>query len=310
MFENYTLDLYENKTRMKHISEIKPSEEESLIKIKALEHQIHLLTFNSEESFILVDKSLAVIAFNRQFFILYLKYFGKEVKNGISVLELAMPERREMLRGVYERTFSGEKTETEFDILLPDNDTITIRNRFKPSLDVHGNIVGAYVTSEDITLLKKIEQERNQALKKIEIDNRNFKALIDNSSDMIWSVDKFFRIIACNRTFEDYVFNSTGHKVNLEDDVLGYFLDDQRKEKFQKYCLKTQTGESKTIVDHYFQPDEIWREVSFNPIYDESLGIYNGVVCISRDITERKRDEKKLKLGKIRLKQAQKLARI
>ena len=53
---------------------------------------------------------------------------------------------------------------------------------------------------------------------------------------------------------------------------------------------------------------EHWSEISFNPVYNNYQ--ISGIACYSRDITERKLDEKRIKQSEARLKEAQQIANV
>lgn len=295
---------------MKHESEKTEANENISGDIITLEKKLSILMLNSEESFVLVNTNFNIVAFNRQFNKQYLKYFGTEVKQGSSIFNLVLPERVDTIKKIYSKVFAGSTEESELELPLPNKQSLIILSKYKPAFDEQGSIMGAFVTSSDVTSIRKIEREKNDALKQIEFDNRNYRALIDSSNDMIWSIDDQYRIINCNSTFDKYVKKLTGKTAHTGSNILLYFNDRLRSTKYKEFCDRALKGESFRIIDHFFAPEPIWREVSFNPIQSSIPNLFAGVACISRDITEQKIAEKKVKMNKKRLAQAQKIAHL
>lgn len=294
---------------MKHPSEKNNSERRDPGTVDSAEYKLSLFMLNTDESFILVDRNFKILNFNQQFSKLYKKYFGVEVVQGNSILDYVLPERRDSLIKVYHNVFGGKTESTELEFNFNDT-TVIIQSKFKPAYNENGEIIGAFVNSTDISSFRKIENEKNEALKQIEFDNRNFRALIDSSSDMIWSLDNSLKLITYNSAFEKYVLRISGKKPCSGDDLKNYIPDIDRGKKFIDFCKRALNGESFTIRDHQTATLPYWTEVSFNPIPDSNSGKISGIACISRDISERKVADKKIRLSKSRLNQAQKIARL
>lgn len=284
-------------------------EDKAIDELMKLDQKLSLLITNSEESYILVDTEFRIVAFNRQFKTQYLKFFGTEVQKGDSVFKIANPERVSMLKKIYEHVFAGKTEYSELEIKLPNKDILVISNKYKPAFDEEGHIIGAFVTSADISELRKAEKLKRLAEEQLVFEHNNLKALINNTKSRIWSLDLNFNLISFNESFANQVYASYKKQASIGDSYISYLKDSDHIERFKLYINRVKNGESFSVNEHIFEPDEIWNEVSFNPIKDENKQVI-GVACISTDITERKLFERSLIQNQNRLKQAQEIAHL
>ncbi|HEY1045887.1 MAG TPA: PAS domain-containing sensor histidine kinase [Bacteroidia bacterium] len=272
-----------------------------------LEQKLSLLTINSEESFVLVDTNYNIVAFNRQFKNQYIKYFGTTFKKGDSIFSLVQKNRVEQVKKIYERVFAGKTEYSEIVIPLPDKNELIISNKFKPAFNEDGSIVGAFVTSFDITDIRKAQIEKTKSENKIEFDSKNLKALINNTKDLIWSIDLNHKILTFNDAFSNQVFKIYNKYPTEGEDLTEYFSH-ENKNRMMLYINRAISGESFSVIEHKLEPKETWSEVSFNPIVDDNRVL--GVAFTSRDVTDRKLFERSLIQSQNRLKQAQEIAHI
>lgn len=134
---------------------------------------------------------------------------------------------------------------------------------------------GIAVYFADITEQKKIKQ-------KIFDNERSLRAIINNTTDIIWSVDRQNNIITANDAFWKRVESITGKtpdRITEEDYGKDRFL------KWQHHFKKAFDGEvHQKVWEDIHHGKEVYEEVSFNPIHDINDQII-GISCFSRDIT-------------------------
>src|SRR5215208_2810029 len=114
------------------------------------EDTLSLILDNLEDSFFLIDKKLRIIATNKHTKRKMNETFGMQFRPGMSVLEMAPPERHPFLCEVYEDVFRGEERFTEIEI-KKNGAVFFLENQFKPARNHEGIIIGAIVVSRDIT---------------------------------------------------------------------------------------------------------------------------------------------------------------
>lgn len=134
----------------------------------------------------------------------------------------------------------------------------------------------------DITEKKVAEQQR-------EFEANNLAALINNTHDLIWSVDRNFNLITCNEAFNKLVYQITGKRMKKGVYVFLPEFGKQQLERYKSYYQRAFAGEIFTEIVHDESIENFWSEVSFYPMYEDGTVI--GTACFSRNITEMKKAE-------------------
>jgi PAS domain S-box-containing protein len=152
---------------------------------------------------------------------------------------------------------------------------------------LHEPAVTALVTNfRNVNEKKLAEQEK-------EFDRNNTKALINNTNDAMWSVDTQMRLITSNKPFDDTMLAISGSVVARGMNIIELGFSEKKKNVWLNFYERALTGETFTVIE---APDEIhdaWSEISFYPIRKGNNII--GTACYARDITERRKAERKLK---------------
>lgn len=270
---------------------------------KKTEQEIDWMVNNTEESFILLNRQLEITSFNNRAGELYFKYLKKNLTRGVSVLEYARPHRVEIVKAIYERVLNGSIETDEIKFSLPGTDTKTFLLKYKPAKDEHSNTIGVFVSAIDIT------EQKEAALQK-EFERRDKEALINTTTDLIWSLSCDFKLIAANQAFLDNLKNSVGvvlkpgEALMLEGKFPAEFL-----ENWKNLYLKALSGKSFIEEIHtaaWGNQPETWAETRFNPIYDGDKIV--GVACYTRDTTGSKNFKNKLVAINKKLETAQQIA--
>jgi PAS domain S-box-containing protein len=155
---------------------------------------------------------------------------------------------------------------------------------------LHDPSVKAYVANyRDTTERKNLEEE-------IKSNQRNLDTLINNTKDLIWLIDKEHKLVMANKAFEAMMLKRFKVKVEIGQIILSNAEYNEEYEKWYFRYQRVLKGEQ-FIVEENIIDDKgknNYSEVALNPIYDEQLNVI-GAGCFSRDITERKYIEQKLK---------------
>ncbi len=157
-------------------------------------------------------------------------------------------------------------------------------------LDANGDLTGIIGVSWDISKELALLEESN-------FQSINREALINTTSDLMWSVDLEYRFLAGNRNFSNFLEKSLGQTPERGTFILqkGPFNDEYLK--FWKGCYdRAFQGEQFRIEVHADAVERIedrWLDISFNPILQNELVI--GAAIYARDITERKRIEESIR---------------
>lgn len=179
-----------------------------------------------------------------------------------------------------------EKVSVHFQELFPDLG-IWVQVNAYPSGD------GLAVYFRDITEERRKEEQLFN-------DRQNLVAIINNTRDIIWSVDKNNHIISANTPFWERVGKIVGKPVSEISE------SDYSSESYAEWLPYFQTamqGETYTIIrEEEIDGKKVYEEVSFNPIYDRD-GAVSGVSCFLRDVTEQRKYLQKIEQQNLQLKE-------
>jgi PAS domain S-box-containing protein len=163
--------------------------------------------------------------------------------------------------------------------IIHENDSVRyIYVESKLEFDLDLNPTGFYGIMHDVSEIKLAEE-------KIEFDRNNLAALINNTEDMMWSIDMNLQLITFNEAFNKFVILTAGKPPRRGDNVLSSHANENRWNTFKILYEKALNGESFTILDRLDYPAESWSEVSFRPLRHGDMII--GTACFSRDVTLR-----------------------
>lgn len=145
-----------------------------------------------------------------------------------------------------------------------------------------------------------------------EFERQHKEALINNTKDLIWSINKEFQLLAANNALINSLKQYTGKIFRLGEQVF------TKEHLPEEYCIfwnalyhRALQGEAFITEMQSPEPAEknrLWYETRFNPIYKDNE--VTGVACFARDITGKKRSGLELILSNKKLQKAQKLAKL
>ena len=247
-------------------------------KIIESENNLKAIFENTIEGFLLMDTNGSVKALNKIAARYGFLLGRKEIQIGDNVFDLLENDKTPNFKEIVSKVFKGEKIQYERSRTMEDGNVRWIDFSIKPVTE-NGEVTGICITGSDITEKKKIEQER-------EFDRQNLKALINNTDDLFWSVDRNFRLITYNNSFGVKTKRASGKPIYKGSHMLRILSDKRQTTRFKEYYERAFNGESFIEVEH---DGETWSEISFYPIRDQLEVI--GTACFSRDITTRKKAE-------------------
>jgi len=154
-------------------------------------------------------------------------------------------------------------------------------------------ILTALQDDENIFIgFSRISHDLTERRKQIEFDHSNLDALINNTDDMIWSVNRNYKLITANNAFNEIVKIMSGSPIGKGDDVLAIGFSKEQLARYKEFYDRAFAGATFTEIEYTAPPYESWSEISFYPI---RLGdTITGTACYAHDITKRKQDEHKI----------------
>lgn len=143
----------------------------------------------------------------------------------------------------------------------------------------------AYPIKSGLAIYFRDITEEKLMREKIAKDGQNLRAIINNTRDLIWSVDRDFNIITGNEAFWERVDRLTGKRpetitnADFELEIMRPILDSYRR-AFQ--------GEAFLVIrERELDGHKRFEELSFNPIVNQQQEV-TGVNCFLRDITSQR----------------------
>jgi PAS domain S-box-containing protein len=153
---------------------------------------------------------------------------------------------------------------------------------------VYPSAEGIAVFMKDITSERRAEEEALRTKNSLE-------ALINNTEDLIWSVDRETRYVFMNKAYRNLIARITGLEPKEGDySYLHKGYTAAEIEKWNQYYQRALAGERYHIISEsadLHTGQVLSFEISFNPIYQIKDEI-TGVGCFSHNITERLETEK------------------
>ena len=260
------------------ITERKRAESEN----QKAQESLRLLLDNTEEAFILIDRKLNIVSFNREADARMLDMFGKHLRKGFSIFDYASPDRIASLQKMYNSILQGNEHETEIEIPFNGNKLIYF-NHFKPVMDHGQEVIAIIITSRNITE-NKIAQE------KLVENERHFRSLIENSADAVTILSPEGEVYDISPSAERILGHSREVMRRQDPESLIHPEDLPVIRETFRQVLKTENS-IKTVeyrarsVDGKYK----WLAGTYHNLLHEA-GI-NGIVLNFSDITQRKKAE-------------------
>lgn len=154
-----------------------------------------------------------------------------------------------------------------------------------------GNAVvfACYDNDNNLTGFREVLFNMTRLHRQIEFEHQNLDALINNTSGVLWSIDRNYKLITANSSFDNMVLQLSGSIIEKGSDVLAIGFDREQLEKYKRFYDRALAGEGFMEIEHNLLPHESWSEISFYPIRQGAE--ITGTACYAHDITKAKKAE-------------------
>jgi len=156
---------------------------------------------------------------------------------------------------------------------------------------------------QDITEKKEAEAEKEK-------ERRNATALINSTTDLLWSINKDFKLIKANDAFIKGLLDNGGYLIKPGDDILPEERFPQEYLQYWKDLYSKGLSGEKVLTEIYTpqanSTELLWFEIKTDPIKEGNE--ITGIACSMRNITERKKADILLSQSINALKEAQRIA--
>ena len=201
--------------------------------------------------------------------------------------KLCHPEDMDAVIAEFQEVLKGNDSITQYRFRHKDGGYMWLESVARPIFDENGKIFSVQTSSRDIS-------ERKQSEIRIKREEANLKALIENSTDIIWSIDNNYRYITFNSLFQKSVKEQIGVDLEIGQSLREHYYPEKASKYWLELYKRAFQGERfieemRGIVDR-----DSYYECSFNPIVEDNGDII-GVSVFARDISERVRVQMKRK---------------
>jgi PAS domain S-box-containing protein len=152
-----------------------------------------------------------------------------------------------------------------------------------------------YSSPDGLTIFIKNITDEKRAQEEVMWTKYSLEALINNTEDQIWSVDKETRYVYMNKAYRNRIARITGAEPKEGDySYRHHGYSEEAIEEWNEYYARALAGERYSIINESVDPltqQTLSFEISFNPIY-KVKGDITGIGCFARNITERLKSEK------------------
>ena len=265
----------------------------------SIEEQLKPFLENKEESFLVVNKDLNIVRFNKEFQELYKKYLGKNVVKGKNIMDYAYSADREHLTSIYAKALSGEHVVTE--IVIPHKDDISTAYfslTYKPLLDVEGIIEGVFVSVVDITEKKSSEQLLN-------FSEQRYKALVEHGMDVVVILTAEGKPVYVSPAVEKILGYTPEEGAHLDLFSLTHPDDMEKVTKVWEQVIKNPGIPMEGPTTRILHKNGTWRwlkDTITNMLHDPHI---NGIVDNFKDVTDKVLAEQQLLQKQKELEQAE-----
>lgn len=146
--------------------------------------------------------------------------------------------------------------------------------------------------------------EKRQAEEKIRQSEANLISTINNTSLMVWSVNRDFRVITYNRPLAEFIFDTYGITIREGEQIMPYGGDMEHQRlrvEWDERYMRALAGETYRVTD---VTEHGYFDFSVSPIIERDQVI--GVSIFGEDVTKQRQDEANLaqaykQIGELRL---------
>lgn len=136
--------------------------------------------------------------------------------------------------------------------------------------------------------------DRRESQEVLAQELREKNALINNTDDLIWSVDGDLQIVSYNNAFTEAVNHANGQHISKGDSALIRSFGSAPLNRWRQYYARALSGDNFMVVEETENSDYTkYSHINFHPIRQDGKTV--GVSCFARDITDKVIARKKLK---------------
>jgi PAS domain S-box-containing protein len=260
------------------MTEIKKAEEA----LRDAEEKWTSLTRNTNDVIMIVDSKGIIYYINKT----YPPYTPEETV-GNPVYKYALKEQHKIMRDSLERVFkTGKPVSYEISSDIPKTGIVAFSTKVVP-IKRGKKVVKAILLATNITEQKKIEEAQRAAEEK-------YRTIVENATDFIFVIDANYKVLSVNVSAARLLRKKPEELIGAPVSKLFPKEIATKYQKSLEHAFKT--GESMSFPEDFMlvAGRKVWTSVNLNAIKN-AQGKVVAIMGITRDLTERKKAEDKLR---------------
>ena len=250
--------------------------------LRLLNNELTLLSNNSEEGYLLLDRGLQILSYNKESARLFNLFLDKTIVKGTHIFAYSKPERETFLKELYTRILDGERQSAKICYNDKKGKEFTFIIKYQPARDECGEIIGVFISFKDVS-------KEEEHLKELQRTQEALRKIMDSSLDIICSLDNDGCYVQISAAAE----RIWGFKV---EEIIGRHYSDFVTPDFmiptQDTASKLRDGiELRNFENRIVHKNGNIISMEWSANWDKSAGL---MYCVGRDITEKKLAESKL----------------
>lgn len=261
------------------------------VQLRDADQKIRAMLSSTQEGFYMIDHDYRVLMINEAGRQLVLRASGKDIREGMKIVEFLGASRIRSYRDLIENAKAGRRQEIENKVEMPDGE-YWFHNTYFPVKNEKGEVIAVCATTQDITERKLIDK----AIERVRMEKEEYQfrlqSILDNTPVVVFIKDVEGKYLLINRAFRE-MYNVTDHEVIGKTD-----FDFENPEAARRYRdadeLVIFTQENLVSEEKLHRSDGEYNLLIVKfPLLDRQGKVY-GVGCIATDISERVRQRQQL----------------
>ena len=221
------------------------------------EQKLALLQTNTEEGFLLLDAEFRIITFNHSFQKPWIN-FAKNIHEGDLILNKVPVHQSAFFESILVNALSGNEAGAEIELPFADQSIHTYFARYKPAFNKDRMIVGVFISLTE---------------KKKESNTNNLKALINNTNDLMWSIDRDHTVIASNKAFDEIIKKVRINGIKSKSNIPEIELTEDKQARWDGFYINEKTVILESITDGFVTINKNWEVTYWNKEAERIMGI-------------------------------------
>ncbi|MBS1538004.1 MAG: PAS domain S-box protein [Bacteroidetes bacterium] len=194
-------------------------------KLRETNSHLNALFNNSLQAFILLDKKLNILAFNRVAQIGSISFWGKDLVEGDCILQILSKEYQQQYREFCDIAFSGKShIVSEIELKTYNSRKVWIEISFVPIVSDNGEVTQICFSGLNITKRKTVQARLEKA-------EHNYRSIVQNAIIGIFQVLPTGEFLSVNKTMASMLgFDSPEELMESRDAMDNYVLPESRSE--------------------------------------------------------------------------------